>query len=138
MGVVHRAYDTVIGRDFAPETIRDTRWRKCKSAQWVVNYLEKNYCLFEIDSRSLSRTVDRSGKKGLAIKVPHPLEKQTTYTLQASVAGNTVTRKIFDAKSWVMLDKLKFPGADSTVGKFGMFVPGKDQVGLSHITFKPI
>jgi len=54
------------------------------------------------------------------------------------VAGNTITHKIFDGKAWVMLDELKFPGADSTVGKFGMFVPGKDQVGLSQITFKPI
>ena len=116
-----------------------TLWRKGKSAQWVVNYRdEKNYCLFEIDSKSLSRTVVRNGKKGLTIKVPHSVEKQTTYTLQVSVAGNTITHKIFDGKSWVMLDELKFPGADSTVGKFGMFVPGKDQVGLSHITFKPI
>jgi hypothetical protein len=94
--------------------------------------------LFEIDSKSLSRTVVRSGKKALAIKVPHALEKQTTYVLQVLVAGNTITHKIFDGKAWVMLDELKFPGADSTVGKFGMFVPGKDQVGLSHITFKPI
>jgi hypothetical protein len=116
-----------------------TLWRKGKSAQWVVNYHdEKNYCLFEIDSKSLSRTVVRNGKKGLNIKVPHSLEKQTTYTLQVSVAGNTITHKIFDGKSWVMLDELKFPRADSTVGKFGMFVPGKDQVGLSHLTFKPI
>ena len=94
--------------------------------------------MFEIDSKSLSRTVVRSGKKALAIKVPHALEKQTTHVLQVLVAGNTITHKIFDGKAWVMLDELKFPGADSTVGKFGMFVPGKDQVGLSHITFKPI
>jgi serine/threonine protein kinase len=116
-----------------------TLWRKGKSAQWVVNYLdEKNYCLFEIDSKSLSRTVVRNGKKGLTIKVPHSHEKQTIFTLQVSVAGNTITHKIFDGKSWVMLDELKFPGTDSSVGKFGMYVPGKDQVGLSHITFKPI
>ncbi len=117
-----------------------TLWRKGKSAQWVVNYLdEKNYCLFEIDSKSLSRTVVRNGKKGLSIKVPHSYEKQTTtYTLQVSVAGNTITHKIFDGKSWVMLDELKFPGTDSNLGRFGMYVPGKDQIGLSHLTFKPI
>jgi len=116
-----------------------TLWRKGKSAQWLVNYRdEKNYCLFEIDSKSLSRTVVRNGKKGYTIKVPHSYDKQTTYTLQVSVAGNTITHKIFDSKSWVMLDELKLPGIDSNVGKFGMFVPGKDQVGLSHLTFKPI
>jgi hypothetical protein len=116
-----------------------TLWRKGKSAQWVVNYRDqKNYCLFEIDSKSLSRTVVRNGKKGFTIKVPHSYDKQTTYTLQVSVSGNTITHKLFDGKSWLMLDELKFPGTDSRVGRFGMFVPGKDQVGLSHITFKPI
>lgn len=116
-----------------------TLWRKGKSAQWVVNYRDdKNYCLFEIDSKSLNRTVVRNGKKGFTIKVPHSYDKQTTYTLQVSVAGNTITHKIFDGNSWVMLDELKFPGTVSSVGRFGMFVPGRDQVGLSHVTFKPI
>jgi len=114
-------------------------WRKGKSAQWVVNYRdEKNYCLFEIDSKSLNRTVVRNGRKGLTIKVPHSHEKQTTYTLQVSVAGNTITHKIFDGKSWQLLDQLRLPGTDWSVGKFGMFVPGRDQIGLSHLTFKPI
>ena len=54
------------------------------------------------------------------------------------MAGNTITHRIFDGKAWVVLDGLKFPGSGSQVGKFGMFVPGKDQVGLSHIAFKPI
>jgi hypothetical protein len=70
--------------------------------------------------------------------VPHSFEKQTTYTLQVSVAGNTITHKIFDGKSWVMLDELKFPGADSTVGKFGNVCSWQGPGWTFHITFKPI
>ena len=118
-GIVYRTCDSVIRREVTLKTIR--------------NLDDKNNCLFEIDSKSLSRTVVRNGKKGLTLK-----EKQTTYPLQASVAGNTITHSIFDGQAWAILDQLKFPGCDSQVGKFGMFVPGKDQVGLSHIAFKPI
>ena len=50
-----------------------------------------------------------------------------------------ITHRILDGKSWVMLDELKLPGIDSNVGKFGcLSLPGKGQVGLSHLTFKPI
>ena len=89
IGVVYRAYDTVIRRDVALKTVRD---------------------------------------------IPDP----TARNVSERVRRATITHKIFDGKAWLMLDELKFPGADSTVGKFGMFVPGKDQVGLSHVTFKPI
>lgn len=114
-------------------------WRKGKSAQWVVNFQdEKNYCLFEIQSKSLSRTVVRNGRKGLAIKVRHTYEKQNTYTLQVSVTGNSITHRILDGKSWVLLDELKLAGPDLSVGKFGIFVPGNDQIGFARLSFKPI
>lgn len=116
-----------------------TLWRKSKSAQWVVNYRdEKNYCLFEMEAKSLNRTVVRNGKKGFTIKVPHPYQKQTTYALQVSVTDNTITHRIHDGKAWATLDELKLPGSDPVLGKFGLFIPGRDQVGLSHFTFKPL
>ena len=77
-------------------------------------------------------------RRDVALKTVRDSPDPATRNVSERVRRATITHKIFDGKAWVMLDELKFPGADSTVGKFGMFVPGKDQVGLSHITFKPI
>lgn len=84
------------------------------------------------------RAYDTVIRRDVALKTVRDIPDPAARNVSERVRRATITHKIFDGKAWVMLDELKFPGADSTVGKFGMFVPGKDQVGLSQITFKPI
>ncbi len=116
-----------------------TIWRKSKELQWVVNYHDaKNYWLFEIESKSLNRTVVRDGKKGSTIKVPHSFDKQNTYVLQVAVTESGIVHRILDGKKWVTLDELKLPANAAALGKFGLFIPNKDEVGVSHFSFKPL
>jgi hypothetical protein len=68
-------------------------------------------------------------------KVPHGLEKQVFYTLQLSVSPQAITTRIPDGQTWVTLDEWKEAGP--VVGKFGFYIPAKDQVGLFHFKFKP-
>jgi hypothetical protein len=84
------------------------------------------------------RAYDTVIRRDVALKTVRDIPDPAARNVSERVRRATIMHKIFDGKAWVMLDELKFPGADSTVGKFGMFVPGKDQVGLSQITFKPI
>ena len=80
----------------------------------------------------------RNGKKGLTIKVPHRFEKLNVYPIQISVTNDTVTHKVFDGSDWTVIDELKIPGQDDFLGRFGFFAPGKDQVFVSHLSFKPM
>lgn len=34
--------------------------------------------------------------------------------------------------------ELKLPANAAALGKFGLFIPSKDQVGVSHFSFKPL
>ena len=116
-----------------------TLWRKEKTAQWVVNYRDdKNFILFDLDKKSIGRAVVRNGKKGLTIKVPHRFEKLNVYPIQISVTHDTVTHKIYDGSEWILIDELRMPGQDDSLGRFGFFAPGKDQVFISHLSFKPM
>jgi hypothetical protein len=100
-----------------------------------VNYQDgKNYYLFGMESKSVSRTLIRDGKKSSTVKVPHSFEKQSTYSVQIVITEASITHKIYDGKNWVKLDELQLPGTTAP-GKFGFYIPGKDQVGLSHFSF---
>jgi hypothetical protein len=112
-----------------------TLWRRSKNVQWVVNYRdERNYDLFEIDKKSFFRYLVRNGKKTQAIKVAHGVEKEPFYNLQMVIMPESISHRIHNGKEWVTLEDWK--GAGPVGGRFGFYVPGKDQIGLSHFMYK--
>ncbi len=137
--LVHRGGNFVLSRiQPANGSFVFTVWRKSKSVQWVVNYTdEKNYDLFEIDKKSFHRSAIRNGKKTQTVKVPHGVGDQSLYHLQITVETERVVHKIHSGEAWTTLDDWKNTDRSLANGKFGFRIPGKDQVGISHFSFKP-
>ncbi len=100
--------------------------------QWVLNYTDvNNYVLFQMDDNNLYRTVVRNGQKGDETKVPHKGDKKSFRTLQIRVGPNEITHQIRQGESWVVLDRWTQSGSNLSLGKFGFYIPGNDQVALS-------
>jgi tetratricopeptide (TPR) repeat protein len=100
--------------------------------QWVVNYSDpKNYVLFQMDDSYLYRTVIRNGEKVDATKVPDKADKKGFRTLLVRVSPTELVQQIQHGDSWTVLDRWKQPGANLSLGKFGFYIPGDDQVALS-------
>jgi hypothetical protein len=113
-----------------------TLWRKSKNVQWVLNYTDdRNYDLFEIDKKYFLRTRIRDGRKSQTAKASHKLEKQSSYSFQLEVTPQAIVTRVLDGGVWVALDEWKDAGP--VTGKFGFYIQGKDQVGLSHFMYKP-
>ncbi len=100
--------------------------------QWVLNYSDpKNYVLFQMDDNNFYRTVIRNGEKTDEIKVPDKGDKKTFRTLGIRVSPTELVHQIKHGDSWIVLDRWTQPGADLSLGKFGFYIPGSDQVALS-------
>jgi serine/threonine protein kinase len=100
--------------------------------QWVVNCTDvNNYILFQMDDNNFYRTVIRNGQKGDEVKIPHKNEKKAFRTLQVRVGPNEIVHQIRQGDSWVVLDRWTPPGSNLTLGKFGFYIPGNDQITLS-------
>ncbi|MGA7945200.1 MAG: hypothetical protein WBP65_04040 [Candidatus Sulfotelmatobacter sp.] len=100
--------------------------------QWVLNCSDvNNYILFQMDDNNFYRTVIRNGQKGDEIKIPHKNEKKSFRTLQIRVATNEIVHQIRQGDSWVVLDRWTPPGSNLSLGRFGFYIPGNDQVALS-------
>jgi tetratricopeptide (TPR) repeat protein len=105
---------------------------KGRLLQWVLNYTDpKNYVLFQMDDNNFYRTVIRNGEKTDEIKVADKADKKTFRTFQIRVRATEIVHQIKHGDSWTVLDRWTHPGADLSLGKFGFYLPGADQLALS-------
>ena len=100
--------------------------------QWVLNCIDvNNYVLFQMDENNFYRTVVRNGQKGDETKVPRKGDKRSFRTLQIRVGTNEITHQIRQGDNWVLLDRWTQSGSNLSLGRFGFYIPGNDQVALS-------
>lgn len=110
--------------------------------QWMLNCTDaNNYVLFQMDDNNFYRTVVRNGQKGDETKIPHKGGKKSFQTLQIRVSANEIVQQIRQADGWVALDRWTQPGGNLTLGRFGFYIPGSDQVALAsfahYVDFSP-
>ena len=100
--------------------------------QWVLNYSDpKNYVLIQMDENNFYRTVIRNGQKADQIIVPDKGDKKSFRTLQIRVSPAELVHQVKHGDSWTILDRWTQPGANLSLGKFGFYIPGSDEVALS-------
>ena len=103
--------------------------------QWVVNYSDpKNYVLFQMDENNFYRSVIRNGAKTDEIIVPDKSDKKSFRDLHIRVSPTEIVHQVRHGDSWSVLDRWTQPGANLSLGKFGFYLPGNDQVSLSGFT----
>jgi len=104
---------------------------KGRLLQWVLNYTDaKNYILFQLDENNFYRTVIRNGEKTDQIIVPHKGEKKSLRSVHIRVGPTEIVHQIKQGETWKVLDRWQ-PGTNPSMGKFGFYIPGNDEVALS-------
>ena len=100
--------------------------------QWVLNYADaRNYVLFQMDDKNFYRSVIHNGEKTDQIIVPHKGDKKSFRTLQIHVSPTEIVHQVKDGDGWTILDRWMQPGANLSLGKFGFYIPGGDEVAVS-------
>ncbi len=105
-----------------------------KHIQWRVNNVDdKNYVNFQLDKKTLQSRIVSNGKSVERPKVQ--IEGQEPFTLQIEISADRIVHKMREGDQWVVIDTL--PKANANQGKFGFFIPGKDEVAISGFLFSP-
>ncbi len=103
--------------------------------QWVANYTDpNNYGLFQLDENFFYRTVIRNGVKTEETKFPLKADKKTFRTIQVRVTPTEIVHQTRNGDAWIVLDKWSEVGVNLSLGKFGFYIPGSDQVAVSSFS----
>ena len=103
--------------------------------QWVLNYTDpKNYVLCQMDDNNFYRAVIHNGEKRDQIIVPDKNDKKSLRTFQIRVSATELVHQIKHGNSWTVLDRWTQPGVNLSLGKFGFYLPGDDQVALASFS----
>jgi hypothetical protein len=106
--------------------------------RWYVDYTDpKNYGLFEIDKKTFWAKEVTNGKSKDREKIPHGGENEKSFTIQIEVMPDHVVHRIRNGDSWTTLDSWTQPGRNFSEGKFGFYIPGNDEIGISDFKFQP-
>jgi serine/threonine-protein kinase len=136
-GFVHKGGDFVM-YGASPTTgtfVFSAMLNKGHRMQWMLNCTDaNNYILFQMDDNNFYRTVVKNGQKGDETKISHKMDKKSFHTLQIRVGPNEVVHQIRQGDAWVVLDRWTQPGSNLSLGKFGFYIPGNDQVALSSFS----
>jgi serine/threonine-protein kinase len=111
--------------------------------QWVAGCIEStsNYVLFGIDKKNIHRVEMEGGKKiknsekSTALKTPAGKELQ--YNIKVDISSGGVTTSVQQGNDWVVVDNWSASGVNPANGKFGFFLPGTDELYISHFSFTP-
>jgi eukaryotic-like serine/threonine-protein kinase len=111
---------------------------KGKRFQWVLNYTSPtNYVLFQMDENNFCRSIIRNGEATEKVKTPHKIQKKTFQMIEICVTPNEIVHQIKDGNNWFILDKWTSPGTNLASGKFGFYLPGKDQIAIVSFNHYP-
>lgn len=106
--------------------------------RWFADYVDpKNYGLFEIDKKTFWAKSVTNGKSKDREKTQHGLENQKAFTIQVDVAPEHVVTRLKNGDTWITLDSWTEAGRNFSEGKFGFYIPGNDEIGITEFHFQP-
>jgi serine/threonine-protein kinase len=132
--ITHRGGDYVLAPvDIDPQgTVRFTvvsmRGRR---VEWVVGFQDdRNYFLFQLDDKNLTRYQITNGSKLAQVKAPHGLDRKKPMGISINIAPRSVSTSVLRGGQWVVIDNWEVSGG--VHGKFGFHTPGSDEIGLEE------
>jgi hypothetical protein len=107
--------------------------------RWVTDYVDaKNYVVSELDETNLTVRDVVNGKPTERGKFKHTVDsKDKAWAVQIEISPERLIQRIQKNEQWITLDTWTKPEHKFADGKFGFWLQGNDEIGVSDFKFNP-
>jgi serine/threonine-protein kinase len=103
-----------------------------RHVEWVVGFRDdRNYYLFQLDDKNITRYEVANGTKSAQVKVPHGLDRKKPMSIGIGIAPRAITTNVLRGGQWAPIDNWEVFGS-LVRGKFGFHITGGDEIGLQE------
>ncbi len=111
---------------------------KGKRLEWFVSLTdERNFVLFRLDKKNLVAEQYANGKSYELAKTPVNFNHEQPVAVRIDVSAGTVNTSIRQGAAWTNTTPVSDAGAAFNKGRFGLHIPGKDEVGINSFAYYP-
>lgn len=105
--------------------------------QWFAGYVDaNNYVLFTVDGKHATIREVKDGKSEELAKVPFEVDNNEWVQVDLSVKPDKIVANVKTPESpWSELTAVPNGGRDYTQDKVGFYVPGNEEIAVSHFRF---
>lgn len=124
---------------FAVYLVKGGSFLRGGRVRWVMDFVDsKNYVYSELDDNNLAIRDVVNGKTTEHAKRKHNVDsKDKAWAIQIEISPDSLIQRIQKDQQWVTLDTWTKPDHKFADGKFGFWVQGNDEIGVSDFKFTP-
>jgi serine/threonine-protein kinase len=112
--------------------------RKGKRLEWFVARTDdRNYILFRLDKKNLVAEKFVNGSSREVAKTQVSFTRDQPIAVRIEVSATTVTTMIRQGGGWTTMSPVSDSSGSFNKGRFGLHIPGKDEVGINSFAYYP-
>ena len=112
--------------------------RKGKRLEWFVARTDdRNYILFRLDKKNLVAEQFVNGRGREVAKTQVSFDHDQPVAVRIEVSAGTVTTMIRQGTAWTTMSPVSDASGRFNNGRFGLHIPGRDEVGINSFAYYP-
>jgi tetratricopeptide (TPR) repeat protein len=110
--------------------------RRGPRLEWVVDFsTRQNHLHFQIGKDYFQRSRVVAGRHGEVARTRHALKWGDSIVVRINIRPEAIVTSLRDRGGWAEVDRYANDEFDLADGRFGLYLPGRRQIGLRRLTF---
>ena len=110
--------------------------RRGRRLEWAVDFHTKqDHLHYQIGKDYFERSKVTAGRRSENVRERHAASWGDYIAVRIDIRSGAITTSLYEQDKWTEIDRYTKDGVDLSDGRFGLYLPGRRQIGVRRLTF---